>query len=217
MDHSDTLMKSYYRERAPIYDQVYSYPERQKDLRILEEYIPEQFKGRNVLEVAAGTGYWTQFISEKSESILATDATIEALVQIKNRPNCSNIPTKVVDAYSIHGINKSFNGVFAGLWLSHVPKQRLKDFLGKLNAVAASGAVVLFIDNTKTQCERLPITFTDGNGNTYQDRELESGAIHRVLKNFPTEDELIDVTKEVGVKIKYLELENFWLFQYQLV
>jgi len=59
-------MKEYYKERAPVYDRVYAYPERQDDLRELEEYIPAQFDGREVIEIAAGTGYWTQFIYKKA-------------------------------------------------------------------------------------------------------------------------------------------------------
>ena len=217
MEQSDAQMKKYYRERAPIYDRVYSYPERQEDLRFLENYIAEQFKGRDVLEVAAGTGYWTQFILQKSASLLATDATIEALEQIKLRPCCENISTKVIDAYSINHLGRYFNAVFAGLWLSHVPKQRLKEFIGKISEVTSPEAIVLFIDNSKAQCDRLPIAYTDDEGNTYQDRVLEDGSTHKVLKNFPSEAGLSEVTEDFGQNLKYMELENFWLFQYQTV
>ena len=44
-------MKAYYKERAPVYGRVYSYPERQGDLRFLEEYIPQQFSKLSVLEL----------------------------------------------------------------------------------------------------------------------------------------------------------------------
>ncbi len=66
-------MSNYYKERAPVYDLVYGYPERQADLRFLEAHLQEMFDGCGVLEIAAGTGYWTQFISRTAKSILATD------------------------------------------------------------------------------------------------------------------------------------------------
>ena len=95
-------MKEYYQQRAPVYDRVYSYPERQGDLRELEKYIPAQFDGLDIIEVAAGTGYWTQFICKKARSILSTDITAEALIQINNRAgDMQNITTKIVDAYSL--------------------------------------------------------------------------------------------------------------------
>ena len=53
-------MEAYYHERAPIDDAVYAYPERQPELRYLENYVGDAFANRRVLEVAAGTGYWTQ-------------------------------------------------------------------------------------------------------------------------------------------------------------
>ncbi len=212
---NDSEMKAYYKERAPIYDRVYSYPERQEDLRFLEKYIPDQFASLNIIEVAAGTGYWTQFISRKADSILATDATIETLVQIQQRPLINRVQTQVVDAYSIGQLPQKFDGVFAGLWLSHVPIQRMKEFLDSMHKVLSSGAIVVLLDNSLAQCIRLPITYTDEVGNTYQDREFDDGTVHRVLKNFPSKVDLIEVTSARGNNHKYIELHNFWLFQYQ--
>lgn len=216
MKHSDSGMKSYYRKRAPKYDAVYAYPERQKDLRFLEEYIAKQFTGLDVLEIAAGTGYWTQFIAAQANSILATDVVVESLAQIENRPVSKPVPVKIVDAYSLTEIGKQYNGAFAGLWISHVPKQRLSEFLESLHQVLKSGATVLFVDNSIAQCKRLPLSYTDEIGNTFQDRELEDGSIHRILKNFPTERELNEAIRGLGSKTKFRQLENFWLFQYTL-
>ena len=215
MDHRDTKMKSYYKERAPIYDRVYAYPERQEDLRFLEKYIPKQFTGLDVLEIAAGTGYWTQFIITEANSILATDATIEALEQIEKRPLTGFVPIKVIDAYSLDEIPRKYSGTFAGLWLSHVPKQRLHEFLETLHNRLEQEATVLFIDNSEVQCRRLPLSYTDEFGNTYQDRELDDGSIHRVLKNFPSEHELLEATAKWGSNHRYMELGNFWLLQYK--
>jgi len=214
MDLSDANMKSYYRERAPLYDLVYTYPERQKDLRFLEDYISKQFIGLDVLEIAAGTGYWTQFIAAEARSILATDAVIESLTQIEKRSISKPVSIKVVDAYALTEIPRKFNGAFAGLWLSHVAKQRLFKFLETLHQTLEPGATVLFVDNSTVQCERLPLSYTDEWGNTFQDRELEDGSIHRILKNFPAEAELIKAIGNFGSNPKYIQLENFWLFQY---
>ncbi len=214
MSNSDLEMKSYYRKRAPIHDDVYSYPERQKDLRYLETYIPPQFSGRAVLEIAAGTGYWTQFIANQAQSLLATDATQEALEQIAQREIQGTVLTQVMDAYSLNSLDQTFNGCFAGFWLSHVPREKLKKFIESIHGRLEPGSVVVFIDNSIAQCDRLPIVFEDELGNSFQDRILKDGSIHRVLKNFPTASELESVTSKFGENQKYLELDNFWLFQY---
>lgn len=109
---------------------------------------------------------------------------------------------------------KSFSGAFAGLWLSHVPKQRLKEFFTSLHQCLRPGARVILIDNSAIQCDRFPITSSDENGNSFQTRELESGSRHQVLKNFPTLEELKQTTEPYGEFQNYIDLKNFWLFQY---
>jgi hypothetical protein len=54
-----TQLTDYYRDRAAVYDAVYAKPERQADLSTLREVLPPLVAGRRVLEIAAGTGYWT--------------------------------------------------------------------------------------------------------------------------------------------------------------
>lgn len=210
-------MKTYYRERAPLYDRVYNYPERQKDLRFLEDYVGQQFAGFDVLEIAAGTGYWTQFISQKAKSVLATDATQEVLELLKDRELSSTVSTKVMDAYSLKDIPQQFDGAFAGLWLSHVPKQKLKAFVSGLHHHLCSGARVTFIDNSTAQCIRLPITDQDEFCNTYQDRLLDNGTTYKVLKNFPTREELLELVYGISSNAEHIELENFWLFTYTVI
>ena len=117
-------METYYRKRAPVYDRVYGYPERQQDLRYLQEVIPNRFAGRRVLEIAAGTGYWTQFIAKQAASVVATDLLPETLDRAKERPGLEGVEFRVMDAYRLNDIGGGYDGVFAGLWLSHVPLQR---------------------------------------------------------------------------------------------
>ncbi|MCB1760745.1 MAG: class I SAM-dependent methyltransferase [Gammaproteobacteria bacterium] len=215
MTDDDSDMKRYYRDRAPIYDRVYAYPERQDDLRYLERYIPTQFAGLDILEVAAGTGYWTSFLSRTCRSILAIDTEPAVLRQLQSRPLACPVATRVIDAFQLDRLEQRFDGAFAGLWISHVPKQRLGSFLDRLHSILKPGATLLFLDNSPVQCGRLPITCTDQAGNSYQDRRLDDGSVHRVLKNFPSEAELRAATHTSGVDHKYLRMDNFWLFQYR--
>lgn len=54
---ANPAMLAYYADRAGVYDRIYARPERQPDLRILEADIPSALAGREVIEVACGTGY----------------------------------------------------------------------------------------------------------------------------------------------------------------
>jgi demethylmenaquinone methyltransferase/2-methoxy-6-polyprenyl-1,4-benzoquinol methylase len=65
-------MRDYYAARAPAYDSVYMKPERQTDLRAIEQWVASRFVAARVLEIACGTGYWTQFIAPVALQVLAS-------------------------------------------------------------------------------------------------------------------------------------------------
>jgi hypothetical protein len=54
VDEATTVesMRDYYARRATYYERVYLKPERQRDLRTMEAWLPSMFVGRRVLEVA---------------------------------------------------------------------------------------------------------------------------------------------------------------------
>jgi len=72
-------LADYYAQRAAEYDDVYRKPERQADLARLRELLPPLVAGRRVLEVAAGTGYWTRLLATTAAGITATDINAETL------------------------------------------------------------------------------------------------------------------------------------------
>ncbi len=217
MKPNTSSIPEYYKLRSPYYDRVYTYPERQNDLRFLESYIPERFTDMKVLEVASGTGYWTQFISRKAGSILCTDLVAEPLEQIKQRDLQCPVAIRTQDAYKLSQIGREFEGIFSALWISHIPKQKLKDFFSQLHQCAQDQCTIILLDNSKAQCKQLPVTSTDEFGNSYQDRILDDGSVHVVLKNFPEKDELINAIGPGATNPNYTALEHFWMLEYTLV
>ena len=144
-------MKTYYQQRAPVYDRVYDYPERQIDLEILHEQIPDYFAGRSVVEIAAGTGYWTSDISQHADSILAIDANSKPLEQIQNRDLRCSVTTAIHDAYDLPSLGKNFNCAFAGHWFSHIPIDQREAWLASLHEILEPGSPVVLLDNSATQ------------------------------------------------------------------
>jgi ubiquinone/menaquinone biosynthesis C-methylase UbiE len=209
----DCEIRDYYQRRAPVYDRVYAYPERQEDLAYFQRTIPPLFDDRDVLEVAAGTGYWTQFIARAAVSIHAIDVSTEPLEVLKARNLPSNVRSSTHDAYDLQTIGQSYDAAFAGLWFSHVPVERRVEWLRQLNAVLGGGAQVVLLDNTVAQCERLPIVAEDDFGNSYQERHTDDGQTHRVIKNFPTSEVLCELTQQNSHQT-FVERDHFWMFAY---
>ncbi len=211
-------MAAYYARRAAVYERVYLKPERQADLRALEAALPALFEGRDVLEIACGTGWWTPHAARDAASWLATDlnpATM-AIAQAKPLPACVRFAT--VDAYTLDApeLAGPYTAAFAGCWWSHVPLQRLPGWLALVHRRLAPGARVVFLDNSYVQTSSTPISRTDAAGNTYQQRTLDDGSVHEVLKNFPTREQALALLGPRAHDARWTEHTHYWLLSYAL-
>lgn len=214
MSDTDLPMRRYYAARAPEYDRVYQKPERQADLRALRQWLPPRFLGRRVLEVACGTGYWTELIAPVASSMVAVDAAPETLRLAGARVASGRVEFVEGDAYALPNDRAPFTGAFAGFWFSHVPRRRRRAFLQDLGARLAPGARVVLLDNRFVDGSSTPLAEQDGEGNTYQRRGLGDGSSHLVLKNFPAEAELLELVAGVGTAATYTAFTHYWALEY---
>ena len=210
-------MRSYYAARAPEYDRVYMKPERQADIRVLQQWLPPQFAGARLLEVACGTGFWTQFIAPVASEVVALDAAAETLRIAETRVQSPNVKFLVGDAYHLPQDQGQFNAAFLGFWFSHVPKRRQREFLENLARRLTAGAKVVLLDNLYVEGNSHRITEQDQEGNTYQKRQLDDGSTHLVLKNFPTQAELYALVSDLAENPVFTKFDYYWAFQYQAI
>jgi demethylmenaquinone methyltransferase/2-methoxy-6-polyprenyl-1,4-benzoquinol methylase len=208
-------MKDYYAARAKEYDKIYAKPERQQDLRAIEQWLPTKFADAEVLEVAAGTGYWTQFIAPVAKRMLALDASQETFSIARTRAGCAGVDWVVGDAYQMPLAGQKFDAVFAGFWFSHIPLEKLPAYLKYLNGFLKPGARVIFLDNLYVEGNSTPLSERDAAGNTYQTRPLADGSTHKVLKNYPTELELSDLVSSFSRQFSYTTWQYYWAFDYR--
>lgn len=210
-------MEQYYAKRAAVYEQVYDKPERQHELEWLRRRVPEVFANRKVLEVACGTGYWTQFIARKAKKVYACDINEPVLEIAREKP----IPRDravffKADAVSLEGAPSGCDAAFAGFWWSHVKKSDLGRFVQSLAAHVEPGAIVAILDNSFAAGSSTPISRRDAEGNTYQRRKLASGEEYEVLKNFPSAEELAETVRPVAREAHLESLTYYWLLVFRL-
>ncbi len=207
-------MVSYYKDRAEEYEKIYSKPERQEDLKNATEILQTIFKGKSVLEIACGTGYWTERIAQGAASIFATDIN-ETVIDVAKRKSILNTQVSfgVTDIYNFSSLDK-YESLFGGFIWSHIKLQDIKKFLFNVNNLVYPGGTVVFIDNNFVEGSNLPITNTDGKGNTFQTRKLEDGTTHLVLKNFPKEIVLRHKLKNIATEVRIINLTYFWILCY---
>ena len=210
-------LQTYYDRRAGEYERIYQKPERQHELEWLRQRIPELLRDRNVLEVACGTGYWTQFIARAARRVEACDINESVLEIAREKP----IPKDRVnffkaDAISLEGVPPGCDAAFAGFWWSHVRKSELVKFVANLATKVEPGSVLVILDNSYAEGSSTAISRRDAEGNTYQMRALANGEQYEVLKNFPTPQELTAALRPVAAKAHLESLAYYWLMVAEL-
>jgi demethylmenaquinone methyltransferase/2-methoxy-6-polyprenyl-1,4-benzoquinol methylase len=209
-------MRAYYAQRAAYYERVYFKPERQGDLRAMEAWVAQVFAGRRVLEIACGTGWWTPHGARDCVSWLATDLNPETMAIAAAKPlPPGKVSFAAEDAYTLAALDGTFDAAFAGCWWSHVPLEQLGGWLDLLHARLEPGARVVFLDNAFVQTSSTPISRRDARGNTYQNRTLDDGSVHEVVKNFPTRDEAFALLGPRAVGPEWIAYEHYWILSYR--
>lgn len=214
---ADAGLLDYYRRRAGEYEALYARPERQADLAALRGTIAARLAGARVLELACGTGYWTMLIAATAKAVLATDLAEEPLrIAAAKSYSPGKARFERADAYALGAALGRFDAAFAGFWWSHVPRERLDEFLASLHARLEPGARVLLLDDLYVEGDSTPVAEIDRAGNTYQLRTLGDGGRVRVLKNFASETELRERLAPHAAALAYEALEHYWLVEYGL-
>jgi len=212
-------MNAYYKLHAPLHDGCMNYTGNAKMEKLLapiigccEEYVTD----KNILEIACGTGNWTQVLAKRARSVLATDVN-ETVLEIARTKSYSSdkIEFQVADAYSLNTIDGTFNAAFAADWWSHIPKSAISVFLKSLHGKLCPGARVIIIDMSFRDIFARDY-YLDEEGNAIYKRRLSNRQEFEVVKNFPTEKELIDIFYGIANDIEYREFNSLkrWMLTY---
>jgi SAM-dependent methyltransferase len=209
-------MQQYYRARAMEYDLFYQVPERLNELTLLRAWLIERTRGLSILEVAAGTGYWTEIAAPFAKAITATDLNPETLEIAATRRLGQNVTLRTADAYALPESTTKFDVGMAHLWWSHVERQKRKTFLSHFVSRLRPGATLLMIDQFYVEGLTSPVSREDTWGNQYAIRRLQNGSTYEIVKNFPQPGEPEETFEELCKDISVLRLQHFWALSAQL-
>lgn len=211
-----TQLSAYYRDRAAEYDAIYAKPERQDDLARVRGLLTGIARGR-ILEIAAGTGYWTQALAVSAAAVTATDISPEPLEVARRRQyGPAPVTFQLADAYALREVPGQFDMAFAGFFWSHVLRADLPRFLGGLHSRLGPGATVTVLDNRYVPGSSTPISRTTTEGDTFQRRRLSDGREYEIVKNFPERSQFTADVAAVGADVEWTSLRYFWLATFRL-
>ena len=214
---NDASLIDYYAKRADEYERIYQKPERQADLVALRRLCGDSLAGHDVLEIACGTGYWTQPASRTARSIVATHINEETLAVARAKEYQCEVCFRRADAFNLALLTgNEFTAGLAMHWWSHLRKSETRRFLDGYHRIFRPGALLVFMDSRFVAGSNTPISRTDDEGNTYQRRRLQDGPEYEVLKNFPAEDEVRKMLTGSASEICWTELRYYWFLTYRL-
>jgi SAM-dependent methyltransferase len=211
-----STLADYYARRAPEYERIYQKPERQGDLRTLRTRVAQTFAGRHVLEIACGTGWWTEILAGPAHSVTATDINEEVLALARAKGlNGTKVSFQRCDAFDLAQVSGNFDAALAAFWWSHLTRAALEQFLRGLHGRIQPGSVVMFLDNIFVAGSSTPISRRDADGNTYQLRRLDDSSTMEVLKNFPTDEEIDAALSPHASELHIERLSYYWSARYR--
>jgi ubiquinone/menaquinone biosynthesis C-methylase UbiE len=196
-----SAMQAYYEERAGQYDDwyrhinLYADPEHdaawQAEMAQMTEWVRGFGRGR-LLEIAAGTGWWTRYLARNAQvtTLDYAPAMIEAL-RARLRAEGAGAHLTRGDAYHLPFAAASFECCFFGFWLSHVPFELLGLFLAEVRRVVRPRGAVLLVDSKPFRGEAPAVELK-------QERRLNDGSRHQIVKVYHTPETLRRLLESFG-------------------
>jgi demethylmenaquinone methyltransferase/2-methoxy-6-polyprenyl-1,4-benzoquinol methylase len=181
---------AYYRARAREYDEsvrgigassaaVPEYEEANREWLQIVHALRVLTLVDDVLELACGTGIWTQELTNISHSIIAIDGSPEMIEINRTKHGSARVEYQCMDLFEWKP-EKQYDLVFFAFWLSHVPPDRLSSFLGKVARATKPGGKVFIVDEPKSDRN-----ISGPNVNSlYQHRTLQDGRSFRIVKAY---------------------------------
>ena len=168
-----------------------------------------------VLELACGTGLWTVELARHAASITAVDASPEVLEINRSRLREAGSETPVrhvlADLFD-WSPQKTYDVVFFGFWLSHVPPARFAAFWELVRSALGPGGRVFFVDSLGQEAPEEKRR----QGWTPQDhtmlRQLNDGREFRIVKVFYDPPDLQARLADMGWRFSVRTTENSLLY-----
>jgi demethylmenaquinone methyltransferase/2-methoxy-6-polyprenyl-1,4-benzoquinol methylase len=219
--------QTFYRRRAPEYDDWwrregrYDGPPEEKaqwraEVAEVEAALDAFGAAGRVLELAGGTGWWTQRLARTAAELTVVDGSAETLAlnrSLVGRPDVRHVEADLF-AWKPDAPG-SYDVVFFSFWLSHVPRSRFDAFWALVGRCLAPGGRAFLIDNwhdsSRTRAGD-PFTIGWDSEGDIQFRTLSDGSEHRVVKVFYDPSELTALLTSLGWRAHIRRTQSAFLY-----
>ena len=195
----------YYRARAQEYDE--SIAEAFDLLSPGKDLLLAMGKFDSILELACGTGIWTETLLHMGKSVTAVDAAPEMLEIARNKFGEERIKYQQTNLFEWEPTQK-YDLVFFANWLSHVPPAALDEFLDRVQRSIRPDGQIAMIDQYQPSDSDKRIAKED----IYATRPVEDGREFTIIKAFYDLPYLHKKVEQLGFEVSINKFSDTFFF-----
>jgi ubiquinone/menaquinone biosynthesis C-methylase UbiE len=215
-------MKEYYRQRAAEYDEWFYRQGRydhgpEQNARWHEEAgtvfaaLDRLAVAGDLLELAPGTGIWTERIIGNARTVTAVDASPEMIAINQAKVNDPRVTYVQADLFAWRP-ERQYDACVFGFWISHIPAERLDGFLATVAAALKPGGKVFFVDGRREPTTTAADHQLPAQGVQTMTRKLNDGREYQIVKNFYDPAHLRAQLAAAGLDVDVRETPTFFLY-----
>ena len=212
--------REYYEARASEYDEWWLRKGRYDrgaaengpwfdDVAAVEAALTDFAPRGRILELAGGTGIWSEKLLPFTQELTVVDGSPESL-----RRNCARLGSAAVryiegDLFAWQP-EQRFDIVFFSFWLSHVPESLFREFWRLVESCLAPGGRVFFIDSVRLQASTSVDQSVPSSGNVMA-RKLNDGRSFHVFKIYYDPSALERRLGELGWRANVWQTSRYFI------
>lgn len=164
-----------------------------------------------VLELACGTGNFTLPLARSADHVTALDGSAEMLAINQSRLGSPKVDYVQADLFAWEP-SRTYDAVVFTFWLSHVPPERLDDFLARVRRALRPGGAVFFADSRRDPLTTTPDQPLPESEQPWLTRRLKDGREFDIVKVFYEPEALTRRLLRHGLSVAVRETESFFIF-----
>lgn len=167
----------------------------------------------DVVELASGTGYWTEALVERGARVTAIDGSAEMLAVNRARLGTRADAVEYREADLFEWVpDRRWPGLVFCFWISHVPRERLSGFLHTCAAALEPGGSMFFLDGRRTPLSTAADHVLPADDAEIMTRRLNDGREFRIVKNYYTPEELSTAADQAGLAVDVHDTATFFRY-----
>ena len=223
-DNTIEEMKAYYRARAREYDEWFFRQGRYdhgpemnalwfRELQDVQSALHAFCIEGDILELAPGTGIWTEYFLQTATSITAVDASPEMIAINQARIADQRVSYLQADLFTWQP-TRFYDAVCFCFWISHIPTERFASFLHTVVRALRLGGKIFFVDGRREPGLTAIDQVLPEREEQVMVRSLNNGQRFHIVKNFYDPAFLVQQFADVGLTVTVKETPTYFLYGY---